>query len=131
MNQSLNKFGWTPKHLRKPERPPVAVLFEPFSDLKFPHEKQHAYKLKILLQDNLTIEAHSSKVITLQCGVRFSIGVILISLPQELKMKKLTLSNETVAEDTPDILVVLNNSSADSINLKEGDILCYLSYVNV
>ena len=121
----LHKFGWSPKHLRRPEAQPVPILLRPYDNLKYPHEKQHNYKWAVLLQDDITIEPNVSKIITLQFGVTIALSAVIISLPQNLKLQRITLLNEIV------IVVTLHNSSSSLVKLKVGEILCYLVYFNL
>ena len=117
--------------MRRPETPPVPIFWRPYDNLKYPHEKQHNYKWSVLSQDDITIESNVSKIITLKFGVTIALGAVIISLPQSLKLQRITLSNQTVVEDVDDIVVTLHNSSSSLVKLKAGEILCYLVYSNL
>ena len=69
----IHKFGWTAKSIR-PSRPPVAVLWTPFSDMKYPSEQEHSFKWKVFAQENLKLSPSEAKTITLQFGVKLSTG---------------------------------------------------------
>lgn len=130
MNRSsstISKFGWSP---RRPATPPIAVLFHPFADLKFPHQKENQNKCVIFLQEDIILQPNTSKIITLQMGVQLSFGVVLISLTQELKMQKCSLSNESIVEDTDNIVVTLHSNADKPLTIKAGDVLCNLTFVN-
>jgi hypothetical protein len=59
-----------------------------------------------------------------------SFGVIIISLMQQLKKMKLSIQNESVVETTDDMISIQNNSNND-ITIKQGDALCYLTFINI
>ena len=131
--QSLHKFGaqYRP-HL--PSKPPVGVLYYPFEDLKYPHVREDDIKWNILSQEELKLSPNTAsragKTLTLQFGVKLALGVVLISLTQELKAMKCSLSNESVVEDVENIIIVLHNNSDKEIVINEGEIFCHLTHVN-
>ena len=126
----VHKFGWTAKSIR-PSKQQVAILWEPFDDLKYPSEQKHNFKWKVFAQENLELTKGEIKTITLQFGVKLSTGSVLITLIQEYKKMKLNVSNESVVDDCDNIIVTLQNNSSDDIVIEEGKPLCHLTYVNL
>jgi hypothetical protein len=60
-----------------------------------------------------------------------SFGVIIVSLIQQLKKMKLSIQNESVVETADDIVIRIQNNSNNDITVKAGDVLCYLTFINI
>ncbi len=93
----------------------------------------HAYKWKIFAQDDIIIpgSSPSRKIISLKFGVELRTGAVIISLVQILKNSKCSIQNESVAESTDDIVIIIQNNTTNDVELKAGEVLCYLTYVNI
>jgi hypothetical protein len=64
-----------------------------------------------------------SASIELKFGVEMQIGVIIVSLTQQLKKVKLSIQNESVVETADDIVIAIQNNSNNDITIKAGDAL--------
>ena len=126
----IYKFGFNHRP-RVPALPPIGVLWIPNDNLKFPHERLHDYKWCIRSQEVITIEPNACKSIQLKFGIRLALGVVLVSLINDLKLLKCTLANESVVEDCEDVIISIYNNSTKTVTLNEGDIICYLTYINL
>ena len=126
----MNIHKFIRKYPTPPSRPPVAVVWYPAEDLKYPAERIDDFKWKIYAQQNLTITPHSTKTIELKFCVEISLGVIIVSLHHELKKVRCSIQNESVVESIPDIIISIQNNSDREITINEGDTLCYLMFLN-
>ena len=125
----IHKLGWNYRpHV--PSKPPTGFLYYPFQDLQLQHVREDDIKWNILSQEELKLSPNTSKTLTLQFGVKLALGVVLISVTQELKAMKCSLSNESVVEDVENIIIVLHNNSDKEIVINEVEIFCHLTYVN-
>jgi hypothetical protein len=59
------------------------------------------------------------------------IGVIIVSLYQEFKKMKCSIQNESVVENTDNIVISVCNNSDKDVTIKAGDVLCHLTYINI
>ena len=84
---------------------------------------------KIFCQDNIQILPGKSVLIALSFGVEMSDGVTLVSLDQELKRLKCSIQNEVLIENTPDVVILIQNNSTEVVTLLPGQDLCLLRYV--
>ena len=57
------------KYPQPPSTPPVAVLWYPFEDVKYPAERDHTLKWKIFAQEDITVPSHNVASIELKFGV--------------------------------------------------------------
>jgi hypothetical protein len=119
------------KYPQPPSTPPVAVLWYPAEDVKYPAERDHTLKWKIFAQEDIIVQSHNVASIELKFGVEMSFGVIIVSLTQQLKRVKLSIQNESVVETADDIVISIQNNSNNDITIKAGDALCYLTYINI
>ena len=132
----VHKFGgMTTPSMARPG--PIPITWEPNWNIPGPPgnkhfpEQIHNWKWRLYCQESITIPANSSKFIHTKFGVRFSLGIMFISLPNNLKTKKATIENETVAETTADVFFLIRNNSDEDIIINVGDELCYFTYVHV
>ena len=126
---TVHKFGQSqppPKALR---RSMMAVEWKPRMDVKYPPTKRTPATWEIYAQERITIPPHTSKRIFLSFGVAMSKGMVLVSLKQELKYKRLSIQNETIIEDVDDIIVMIQNNSSSSVIIDEGSPVCYVIYL--
>jgi hypothetical protein len=114
-----------------PSAPPVAVLWYPSEDVKYPSERDHTHKWKIFAQEDIIVQSHIVTSIEIKFGVEMQIGVIIVSLTQQLKKVKLSIQNESVIETADDIVITIQNNTNNDIMIRAGDALCYLTYINI
>jgi hypothetical protein len=55
-----------------PSVPPVAVLWYPAEDVKYPAERDHTLKWKIFAQEDIIVQSHNVASIELRFGVELS-----------------------------------------------------------
>jgi hypothetical protein len=55
-------------------------------------------------------------------------GLCLISLRQDLKLKRLSLQDGVVSEDVDDIIITIQNNSDSIITINAGQSLCFINY---
>ena len=125
---TVHKFGKSqppPKALK----PMMIVEWKPRMDVKYPPTKKTPATWEIYAQERLTIPSHGAKRIFLSFGVAMSKGMVLVSLKQELKYKRLSIQNETIIEDVDDIIVMIQNNSSSSVIIDEGSPVCYVIYL--
>ena len=133
----VHKFIRKPK---RPSRPPVAVIWYPQSlrslaagrheNLNHPAEQVDDFKWKVFAQENLSLQPHETKTIMLEFGVELSMGVIIISLSQSLKQIRCSIQNESVVENTANIVIsICNNGSDKDVSINTGDMICYLAFI--
>jgi hypothetical protein len=123
----VHKFSH--KYPQPPSVLPVAVLWYPAEDVKYPAERDHTLKWKKVAREDIIVQSHNVASIELRFGVEFSFGMIIISLMQQLKRVKLSIQNESVIETTDDIVISIQNNSNNDITIKAGDALCFLTYL--
>jgi hypothetical protein len=109
------------KYPQPPSKPRVAVLW-------YPAERDHTLKWKIISQEDIIVQSNNVVSIELRFGVELQIGVIMVSLTQQLKRVKLSIQNESVVETTHNIVISIQNNSNNDIMIREGDVLCFLTY---
>ena len=126
----VHKFGHGYRP-RVPTLPPIGVLWVPHTNLVYPHTRVHDFKWCIRSQEVITIEPNACKSIQLKFGIRLALGVVLVSLMNDLKLLKCTLANESVVADCDDVIISIHNNSNKTVTLNEGDEMCNLTYVNL
>jgi hypothetical protein len=114
-----------------PSEPPVAVLWYPAEDVKYPAERNHTLKWKIFAQEDILVQSHNAASIELRFGVELSFGVIIVSLVQQLKRVKLSIHDESVVETAHDIVISIQNNSNSDSTIRAGDALCFVTYINI
>jgi hypothetical protein len=119
------------KYPQPPFVPPVAVLWYPAEDVKYPAERDHTLKWKIIAQEDIIVQSHNVASIELRFGVELETGVIIVSLTQQLKRVKLSIQNESVVETTHDIVILIQNNSNNDITIRAGNALLFLTYMNI
>jgi dUTPase len=119
------------KYPQPPSTPPVAVLWYPSEDVKYPAERDHTHKWKIFAQEDMSVQSHNVSSIELKFGVEMSFGVTIVSLTQQLKKVKLSIQNESVVETADDIVITIQNNSNNDITIRAGDALCYLTFISI
>jgi dUTPase len=93
--------------------------------------RDHTLKWKIFAQEDISVQSHNAASIELRFGVEMSFGVIIVSLMQQLKKKRLSIQNDPVVETTDDIRISIQNNSNNDITIKAGDALCFLTYMDI
>ena len=83
---------------------------------------------KILCQDNIRI-LPGIITVALSFGLEISGGVTLVSLVQELLKMKCIIQNGIIIENTPDIIIMIQNNSSEALDILPGQELCLLRYV--
>jgi hypothetical protein len=86
---------------------------------------------KIIAQENIIVLSHDVASIELRLGAEMSFGVIIVSSLQQFKQMELGIQNESVVENTDDIVISIQNISNSDITIKAGDALCYLTFINI
>jgi hypothetical protein len=119
------------KYPQPPPTPPVAVLWYPSEDAKYPAERDHTHNWKIFAQEDIIVQSHNVASIELEFGVEMSFGVIIVSPMQQLKRMKQSIQNESVVETADDVVITIQNNSNSDITIRAGDALCYLTYINI
>ena len=98
-------------------------------DVKYPPTKRTPATWELYAQERITIPPHGAKSVLLSFGVAMSKGMVLVSLKQELKYKRLSIQNETIIEDVDDIIVMIQNNSSYIAVIGEGSSVCYVIYL--
>jgi hypothetical protein len=119
------------KYPLPPSMPPTDVLWYPAEDVKYPAKRDHTLEWKIFAQEDIIVESHNAASIELRFGDELQIGVIIVSLTQQLKRLKLSIQNESVVETADDIVISIQNNSNNDIMIRAGDALCFLTYINI
>ena len=117
------------KYPRAPRRPPVAVVWHPHDNLKYPSVQLEEFKWQIFAQLDKILEPHTSMTLQLCFGVEISMGVILLSLDDKLKALKCSIMNESVGMSIGNIVTTIQNNSDMEITINKGDNLCYLTFI--
>lgn len=103
--------------------------YRPQSGLQYPAVAR-ALKYEIFAQESFTIQPRSISIIALKFGVMIRLGIVLAALKHELKVKRLSMQNEAIAETTSDIIVTIQNNSDVPVTVNAGDSLCYVGYAS-
>ena len=97
-------------------------------EVKHPPVK-HGQKWEIFAQDSITIQPRGTFTAVLGFGVRMdSNGICLVSLKQDLKQKRLSLQDGTIAEDVDNIIVTIQNNADSEVTIAEGQPFCFVNY---
>ena len=83
---------------------------------------------QVFCQESFVIAPKSTKTVQLPIGVELSDGVIMTSLPQDLKVKRCSLQNELTLESVNNLFVIIQNNSDRKVSILEGTLLCLVSY---
>lgn len=122
------------KFIRKPQpsRPrslPRTILWHPAEEVAHPARRVNSNLWEVFIQQDINIPSQGLKTFTLQFGIKLTLGVVLVSLSQQLKNLKCSIQNETIAENTDDIVITIQNNSSEEVPIKAGESLCYLIYI--
>jgi hypothetical protein len=99
-------------------------------DVKYQPER-HDTKWEIFAQQSITIQPKTVYTAVLGFGISFlADGLCLVSLKQELKLKRLSLQDGIILENVDDIIVNIQNNSDHDITINEGQSLCFINYYN-
>ena len=109
---------------------PDSVIWMPRDVLHKPIRQKGGLRWEIFAQQPILIQPGKTLTATLGFGVRMTRGICLISLRQELKLKRCSLQDGTVSEDVEDIIITIQNNSESEVVINEGDSLCYIIYSN-
>ena len=82
----------------------------------------------VFCQESFVIAPKSTKTVQLPIGVELSDGVIMTSLPQDLRVKGCSLQNEITLESAKNLFVIIQNNSDRKVSILEGTLLCLVSY---
>ena len=97
---------------------------------KFP-EQITPFMWKLFVQEDIIIPPRGEKYISNRFGVKLNHnGSVFISLANHIKAMRVSIENEVISEDTPDIFFVLRNNSDVEVKIDQFRFLCYVSYVN-
>ena len=83
---------------------------------------------RVFCQESFVIAPKSTKTVQLPIGVELSDGVIMTSLPQDLKVKRCSLQNELTLDSVNNLFVIIQNNSDRKVSILEGTLLCLVSY---
>src|SRR6218665_2525496 len=110
---SIHKMGFTTSAVkRREEIDPPHVWWEPKKDITHPPYRQMGgSRWEILTQNAITIPSKSSITLELGLGVRMTKGMCFVTLRQYIKDTDCSLRDITVAEDTIDIKITIQNHS--------------------
>jgi hypothetical protein len=111
-----------------PKVPPKAILWLP-ANVEYPPKKMNDNMWQVYVQEEIVIPRQSVKIVALKFGVKLTLGVVLISLKQQLKSLRCSIQNESVVEDTQDIIITLQNNSSNDLTIRAGESICYIIYV--
>lgn len=121
----VHKFGKKSVPLAEPSHP-LTVHWIP-KEVRYKPVKRSLKTWEIFAQETLVIQPREIKTIELNFGVHVVAGVILISLKQEIKLRKCSIRNETVLESVDNILIILENHSKEAVIINEGTPLCFVA----
>ena len=107
---------------------PDSVNWRPRDVLHKPIRKNGGLRWEIFAQQPISIQPGKTFTAALGFGVEMTRGMCLISLRQELKLKRCSLQDGTVSEDVADIIITIQNNSESAVIINEGDSLCYINY---
>ena len=94
-------------------------------DNKYP-AIQHQNKWEIFAQENISIQPGHIFTANLGLGIMNNTSC-LVSLRQTLKERRCSLLDSVISEDVDDIIVNIQNNSSSTVEINEGDSLCYVS----
>ena len=97
-------------------------------DVKYPAEKINTSTWKIFCQEDIVLQPNEVKPLTLGVGFTMSNRVVLVSLANSLREKRCSAQNEVNLEDTNDIIISISSNSKEPINIRENEVLCFVSY---
>ena len=83
---------------------------------------------QVFCQESFVIAPKSTKTVQLPIGVELSDGVIMTSLPQDLKVKRCSLQNELTLDSVNNLFVIIQNNSDRKVSILEGTPMCLVSY---
>ena len=110
------------KHQRREESP---VVYRPHSDLQYPPSARNG-RWEIYAQESFTIQPRAPFTAILRFGVIIRRGMVLVSLKQDLKIKRCSLQDGVVSETVDDIIVTIQNNSDMAVTINAGDSLCFV-----
>jgi hypothetical protein len=111
-----------------PKLSPKAILWLP-AHVGYPPKQMNDNMWQVYVQEEIVISRQSVKTIALKFGVKLTLGVVLISLKQQLKSLRCSIQNESVVEDTEDIIITLQNNSSHDLTIRAGESICYIIYI--
>ena len=82
---------------------------------------------QVFCQESFVIAPKSAKTVQLPIGVELSDGVIMTSLPQDLKVKRCSLQNELTLDSVNNLFVIIQNNSDRKVSILEGTLLCLVA----
>lgn len=107
---------------------PNSVFWIPKQVTHSPIRLNGGLKWEIFAQNNINIQPKGIFTAILGFGVRMTRGLCLISLRQDLKLKRLSLQDGVVSEDVDDIIITIQNNSDSIITINAGQSLCFINY---
>lgn len=108
---------------------PISIFWIPKKVTHKPARLNGGMKWEIFAQGIITIQARPTTTLILEFGFLMTRGISFDSLGEELKRKRLSLQDGTIAEDVvEDIIISIRNNSEAVVVIKDGDSLCYIKY---
>src|SRR6218665_3114687 len=128
---SIHKMGFTTSAVERREEiaPPHGWWYPKKDVTHLPYRQMGGSRWGIFTQNAITIPAKSSITLELGLGVRTTKGLCLVTLRRNIMDAECSLRDITVAEDTRDITITIQNHSYLDVSLLEGDPLCYVKFV--
>ena len=122
----IHKFG------RRPSRvviPPKVFIWKYDNQMTYKPRRINSTVVEVYAQQDITVDANSTKSVALDVGIEMAYGKVLISFHQHIRDRGITVENILVPENIDNILINLRNSSSNNVEMRSGDPLCYLIYV--
>ena len=107
---------------------PDSIYWTPKKVTHEPIRRNGGLRWEIFTQKEITIKPKETTTLILGLGIRMTKGVCLVSLRQEIKMRRLSLQDGTISEDVEDIIITIQNNSEVQVTIREGDSLCFIDY---
>ena len=104
------------------------IQWKPHSNLNYKPKKLAWNRWLIFNQDVIYIDPKETTHLLLNIGVELQKGLVIISLTQELKLKRCSIHNESLCENVDNILITLQNNTDQRIVISNGEKLCFINY---
>ena len=105
-----------------------SIMWSPHNGVNYEPTKINSVRWEIYAQEDIQLEPKQIKLYTLNFGVAFSLGLVVVSLVNDLKLKRICIQNETVVENVEDIVISIQNNADSDFSMKAGEKLCHLTY---
>ena len=104
------------------------IVWNPHHDVEFKPSKINAVKWQAYAQHDINLEPKQIKLYSLNFGVGISHGLVVVSLVNTLKLRRISIQSETVVENVEDIVISIQNNADVDFVMIAGEALCYVSY---